>query len=350
MALYCDINKGNNGNSNSIACYQLPAPVISEKTACITSNSPYPTPSKFSTMMPAYIREEMSFTRGQIAPRLFMSAEEIQMPKTRGLKLWRAYIEDGNRVFCEHETAILKRYVRRITGVHKRLLFPERFGHDRETTIDLWNRYIEARQTPAEALERSRSIARYKARNAALILKAARKKLFGEIEANAVLAESIRRRRQGDEVVKNFDFSRGRLSRRPARNELPLQVLMGGKRHLTIRKSHKRLTALDDTPIAPQFSFNFAIQKPPSFLLRTDPNLGRYMVKQGRESPLRQSVSLHQVDDSEIEIQSIQAQVGWSIDALQGQIAGFERRNLAHSTRDPQPNSRRLRRSRINGL
>jgi len=283
---------------------------------------------------------------------MFMSVDEIQMPKTRDLDSWRAYIEDGNRMFCEHEIAILTRYIRRITGIHKKLIFPDRFRRDRATTIDLWNQYIEARQTPAEAAERYCSFANYKGKDAAARLQAARQKLNEEIDANPAMAEHILRGRQSSQVVKNFDFSRGRLPRRQGRKDRPMRVPMGPKRYPVPTAAHNSALpmAVHDAPIAPQFSFNFAIQKPASFLLRQDPNIGKHMVKQGRESPLRQSVSLHQVDDSENEVCNIEVQVGWSIDGLKGQIAGFERKNLVHRTRDPLPNSRRPQRSRLDGL
>ncbi|KAE9373367.1 hypothetical protein N431DRAFT_465662 [Stipitochalara longipes BDJ] len=251
-------------------------------------------------MFADYTRNEMKLPKGDKSPRAFKSVDEIRLPKNKDLDSWRTYIEDGEREFCEHEIAILKKYVRRITGIHKRLLFPERFKCDRATTICLWNQYIESRQTPAEATERSRSLINHMASIAAATLEAAREKLNDDINANPAIIEYIRQSRRANEVMKAFDFSSGRLPRRQGRKDRPLRVRMDPKVYpVHIICPHvAALRKIEDTPIASHFTFNFEIPKLAAFLFRKDPNIGKHMVKPGRESPLRQSVSLHQVDDS----------------------------------------------------
>jgi len=303
-------------------------------------------------MCAAYTQKKMKITKVKKHSTTFMSVDEIQMPKTKDLDSWRAYIEDGERKFCEHEVAILKRFVRRITGVHKKLLFPNRFKQDRATTIGLWNQYVEARQTPAEAAQRSSSISENSVKVAAATLQAAREKLIDTINANPQMVENVLQRREAKETMKGFKFSSGRVPRGRGRRDRPLRARMGTIRHqANTTKPHAAPSIeVEKSPVVPQFSFNFAIPKPAVFLLRKDPIIRKHMVKQGRESPLRQSVSLHQIEDTEEDLQELEVQPRWSVENLKLEIAALERRNFPDRTRHPLPLARRPRRSRLNGL
>jgi hypothetical protein len=104
--------------------------------------------------------------------RAFNLRKDVPRPGTRDMSSWRAYVEDGERKFCDFETELLVRFIKRMTGDHKKLVFPARFKKDRQTTIYLWNGYVAARQTPSQAAER-----RYVATWGAASLEAARKQL-----------------------------------------------------------------------------------------------------------------------------------------------------------------------------
>ncbi len=140
--------------------------------------------------------------------RAFNLRKDVPMPTTRDISLWRAYVEGGERKFCDFEKALLVRFVKRMTGDHKKLVFPALFKKDRQTTIYLWNKYLTARQTPSQAAERLRSMRRYVATWGAAMLEAARKQLHKQLERDPKIIAQIRGKRKAMEAMKSFDYSK----------------------------------------------------------------------------------------------------------------------------------------------
>ncbi|KAH8766295.1 hypothetical protein F5882DRAFT_383017 [Hyaloscypha sp. PMI_1271] len=274
---------------------------------------------------------------------------------------WRAFVEDGERQFCGHEMSMLKRFIRRMTGIHNKLKFPARFTRDRSTATNLWNNYIEVRQTPAQAAERVRSLETYKATGPAASLNTARKQLNERIESDPGMRAYAQKQQDNDENLKNFDFAGDRLQKGKVYREGPLRPGRRGQfpLQLTKTKSVRRIhlksphvankMKVDEVQVSSCFAVSIATPKRTSDLLRNDPNLGKHMVKRGKESPLRQSVTLRVFSGFEREIEYMEENRDWDIEDLKKEVAKFERKNFACRTRHKVPSHPRSKISQICG-
>jgi hypothetical protein len=274
---------------------------------------------------------------------------------------WRAFVEDGEKQFCGHEMSVLKRFIRRMTGIHNKLKFPDRFARDRSTATNLWNNYIEARQTPAQAAERVHSLATYKAAGTAASLNTAREQLNERIETDPGMRAYAQKQRENDKILKNFDFAVDRLQKGKVYKEGPLRPDRRGRFPLqltktkSVRRTHlkrphiARMMKVDDVRVSSSFAVSIATPKRTSDLLRNDPNLGKHMVKRGKESPLRQSVTIRVFSGFEQEIQYMDENLEWDIEDLKQEIAKFERKNFACRTGHKIPSHPRSKISHICG-
>jgi hypothetical protein len=265
----------------------------------------------------------------------------VPMPKIREVAIWGAYVQDGERQFCQHEIALLIRFIKRMTGVHKKLAFPDRFNRDQPTVRYLWNWYIESRQTPAQASEKLCSEKRYLATRGATTLEAARKQLHEQLENDPVIIAQIQKKRKYIEGLKNFDYSKRRFRSRKVFKDGPMRRNRQGRIFET-RIPLKSVTKIpqkrphvadfekmDDIPVSSQFVVKISRPKPIEKLLRRDQTLGKHMVKHGRESPLRQSVTLCEISDLEHDIENLNEQLKGEIENLKQQIAELEKKNFA---------------------
>jgi hypothetical protein len=281
--------------------------------------------------------------------------------KTGDTASWREFVEDGERQFCGHEMSVLKRFIRRMTGIHNKLKFPDRLTRDRSTATKLWNNYIEARQTPAQAAERVHSLATYKATGPAASLNTARERLNERIETDPGMRAYVQKQQENDEILKNFDFAGDRLQKGKVYKEGPLRPDRRGQFPLqltktkSVRRAHLKrphvanMMKVDDVRVSSCFAVSIATSKLKSDLLRNDPNLGKHMTKRGKESPLRQSVTLRVFSGFEQEIEYMEENLEWDIKDLKQEIAKFERKNFACRARPKVPSHPRTKVSQMCG-
>jgi hypothetical protein len=252
---------------------------------------------------------------------------------TKNFDSWRAYVEDGNRAFCEHEMAILKRFVKRATS--KLRGWPDHRVQDRPTAIALWVSYLEKRQTLAQASERVRSLEKFKVDQAAAVLLAARKKLSEQFYKDKKMQAYIRSQTKSNERLKTLDYSKPRAPK--MKREGPMRPNPQGKitskfsvkkpaRQALHKPVHIAAMIVDDIPISGHFMAKVTIPQRATGALRQDPKLRKYIVRE--ESPLRQSVSRLYMSD-----------VQGELELLKQQIAEFESKNLTFLPRHRLPDA-----------
>jgi hypothetical protein len=268
---------------------------------------------------------------------VFNAGDQLQMPKNSDINSWREYVEEGNRKLCKHEITILKRFIRRMTGVHKRLVFPARFARDRPTAIYLWTHYLVARQTRAEAAMRGRSFQAYKVDQARASLDAAREQLNERLETDPKMIAHILKGKKSSEAMKNCDWTkppprrtRKTVELRPKPKGMPPQLPKGKPEPMAPLEGPPvvDLMVIDEVPVSPLFNVNIAAPKPTANLLRMDQTLGKYMVKRGKESPLRQSITVRELTAFEQEMKVSNERLERDIEGLKKQIAAYERKNF----------------------
>jgi hypothetical protein len=277
--------------------------------------------------------------------RAFKLRKNVPMPGTRDMSSWRAYIEGGERKFCDFEIALLVRFIKRMTGDNKKLVFPDRFKKDRQTTIYLWNQYVAARQTPSQAAERLQSVRRYVATWGAASLEAARKQLHEKLESDPKIIAQIREKRKAIEAKKDIDYSKHRYFRATVYKEGPIRHQRKGKLSLTriqVKKTPSKLRTrlhvadlmkMDDSPVSSLFLLKVAKPNPNGMHLRRDPNIGKHMVKRGRESSLRQSISCRELSVMERDIEDLHRQLLEEVENLKQQIEELKKRNYVRCPR-----------------
>jgi hypothetical protein len=241
---------------------------------------------------------------------------------------WRTLLDSGERDFRELEMAALQRFIRRMTGMRKKLKSSEQFTRDHSQAIYLWSNYIEAGQTSAQPAKGAPSLETYKDTSPAASLEAAREELNKRIETDAAMREFVRRQRQKDQLLKNFDFSSDRQERGKIYKEGPLRPGPSGKFSIQLKKTNcgqgaslkqhnvANLMKVDGVPISSSFVVKVINPKPASDIIRKDPNLGKHMVKRGRESPLRQSIALSERNGLEQETHCLKEQLEWDMENL----------------------------------
>ena len=82
-----------------------------------------------------------------------------------------------------------------------------------------------------------------------------------------------------------------------------------------------------------------ATPKPIEKLLRRDLNIGKHMVKPGKESPLRQSISCRELSVMEQDIEDLHHQLLDEVEKLKQQVEELEERNYVYCTRRKLPSS-----------
>jgi hypothetical protein len=263
----------------------------------------------------------------------------VPMPKTREVALWGSYVEYGERQFCQHEISLLIRFIKRMTGVHKKLVSQDRFYKDQSTVRYLWNRYVESRQTPAQVSETLHSKRRYFALRGATTLEAARKQLHEQFENDPAIIAQIQIQKKYIEALKEFDYSKRRFRGKVFRDG-PMRRNRQGRVFETriavkpVSRAHRKhlhvakLMKVSDIPVSSQFVVKIGRPKPIERLLGREQTLGKHMVKRGRESRLRQSVSLREIGDLEHDIDNLNEQLQGEIENLKQQIAEMEKKNF----------------------
>lgn len=277
--------------------------------------------------------------------RAFNLRKDVAMPGTRDISSWRAYVEGGERKFCDFEIALLVRFIKRMTGDYKKLVFPARFKKDRQTTMYLWNKYVAARQTPSQAAERLRSVRSYVATWGAASLEAARKQLHTQLERDPKMIAQIRQKRKTMEIMKSFGYSKHRYGKATVYREGPIRQLRNGKLSLTriqVEKTRTKfqkrlhvadLMKVDGNPVSSLFVLKVATPKPIEMLLQRDPNIGKHMAKRGSESPLRQSISCRELSVMEQDIADLHHQLPEEVEKLKQQVEALEKRNYVYCPR-----------------
>jgi hypothetical protein len=268
----------------------------------------------------------------------FNLRKDVPIPDTRDIPSWRAYVEGGERKFCDFERTLLVKFIKRMTGVRGELVFPDWFENDRQTAIYLWCEYVAARQSPSQAAERLKSVSRYVGTWGEASLKAARKQLNENIKSNPDIRAQFQKRRKVIEAMKNFDYSKHRYGKAIVYKEGPIRHKQNGKLSLTqirVKKTHKRQLVdepmkVDDTSVSSLFVVKVADPKPIEKFLRRDQNIRNHMVKRGRESPLRQSISRRELSEIEQDIEALHHQLLGEVQNLKRQIVELEEKNYIH--------------------
>jgi tryptophan 2,3-dioxygenase len=135
------------------------------------------------------------------------------------------------------------------------------------------------------------------------------------------------------------------------RGPFPLQLT----KTKSVRRTHLKrphitnMMKVDEVRVSSCFAVSIATLQRTSDLLRNDPNLGKHMVKRGKESPLRQSVTLRLSSGFEQEIQYMEENREWDIEDLKQEIVKFERKNFACRTRHKAPSHPRSKISQMCG-
>jgi hypothetical protein len=308
-------------------------------------------------------------TQGLLSPVLKMAEKSKRSKKSKKSKvssisvkfndmsLCRAYVEGGNREFCEHETTLLENFVKQITSEGGKIFIPgswvdyrparshkdphaamvarslqdPRIAIIAQSFKNQWVDYLKSQQTLAQAAERIRSLKKFKKLKdyqAWAALNAAKQEFNKRLVTDLKMNQYVGRNRYRNKFLKDFDYSnaptprelargrrlapmrpdlKGRISQKKTTQkrlvstkttkETAAQRIIGrgigGISTIanTLKLLHIPTIAANDISVSSCFVVTYCNPQPAVGMLRKDPKLGKYTVRPGKESPLRQSVS-----------------------------------------------------------